>query len=349
MKNKFFERLATYFDMLLKYVPVDAVKIGLGSETSSDGPYGSYKVVVDYKYREVLKENAILTKITLMSDQDVCRFGYRIFSVDFFGTFHAPDKPFITFTEFLDFNPWYTTKRYNIDEINKSLSEYFDLFFSVIPTEDTYIYYNPQDMYCMCHLYIPKNKKKLLYDNKESMSKFFDMFSKNYDKFGRCIFNFFTDYDMPSGKYVCEFSDFIKTHTWYTPKSASEKEESIELFSMNDFAYPCVTYVSRKTGVKIDDILTKELWKRVPFDMNVAKKGDIVIWVKDKQHFPSCLSMRGTSIFTTWLDYSLHYGYYEGEGMVSHFTDDNGIPMNIRLLNLHDESTSKPHYILKRK
>lgn len=111
-----------------------------------------------------------------------------------------------------------------------------------------------------------------------------------------------------------------------------------------NFAYPCVSYVIQRLGLPHDIERILACRGESYSASTKLNAGDIIIWErKDGPHISDAtLTIGERGPITTKLRLGIHFGVYEGDGMVSDVTfDGDTYYPRIRLMGLHHHPTPK--------
>ena len=118
---------------------------------------------------------------------------------------------------------------------------------------------------------------------------------------------------------------------------------------LEDFAYPCVAYVLRRTGsaFSVEQFLTLQGEKYIaPADD--LEVGDVVVWEarEGSEVTDATLTIGEHGPISTKLHLGRHFGVYEGDGLVSDTTFGEGTYFpRIRLMPLSEHPT--PQKVLR--
>lgn len=118
---------------------------------------------------------------------------------------------------------------------------------------------------------------------------------------------------------------------------------------ITDYAYPCIAYALRRTGCGDARPVypLPDAFERFAYSEESLRVGDIVAWEKEKQESDCTLVMRDGIPVTAKVHVGIHFGVYEGKGLVSDisYCGDSIIPY----LRVRDISTVKdPRWIYRR-
>lgn len=90
--------------------------------------------------------------------------------------------------------------------------------------------------------------------------------------------------------------------------------------TLEDFMFPCFAYCMKRTGLNMSWIEFKKLAEKPVPDTALIPVGAILRWDCDNgenRWVQNFLTIKGQRVISTWNNVNVHYGVYEGDGIVS--------------------------------
>lgn len=106
---------------------------------------------------------------------------------------------------------------------------------------------------------------------------------------------------------------------------------------LEEFMFPCFTYCMKRTGLNMDWTEFRQQKEQPVPDTALIPTGAILRWDCDNgenRWVQSFLTIKGQRVISTWHNINVHYGVYEGDGIVSDLVVGDDKDPYIRLREL---------------